>query len=67
MLLSVQIRDMKDVRVGAETDLLRKKGKKGQDHLYFSVIAGTRELNFEAANRDERDWFVAGFRALMQG
>lgn len=62
---SIKIRDVKDVRTGMETDMLRKKGKKGQDHLYFSVIAGSKELNFEAANREERDWFVSGFRAIM--
>jgi hypothetical protein len=62
-----QVRDLKKVLEGQSTDLLRRKGKASNKDLYFSLVTASRDLNFEAASKEERDWFVAGFRAIVQG
>ncbi len=62
----LQISEVHSVSAGQSTDLLRKKGKPAKADLYFSLHTPARELCFEATSPAQRDWLVAGFKAIMR-
>ncbi|KAL0223369.1 hypothetical protein P9112_002759 [Eukaryota sp. TZLM1-RC] len=55
-----------DVCVGQTTAIFRRRsGNPGRENLSFSLIAGDRTLDLEAASEEERDSWVEAFRYLV--
>ncbi|KAL0242568.1 hypothetical protein GEMRC1_005131 [Eukaryota sp. GEM-RC1] len=63
---SMQVASITDVVVGQTTSVFRRRsGNPGREALSFSVIAGERTLDVEAASEEDRDLWVDSFRYLV--
>lgn len=61
----MNIGDIKLVLKGAETEVLKRSGKKGKEGLYFSLVARDRGLDLECASSQERDALFTQFKRII--
>ena len=65
---SVRMKDIMTVSLGIKSDVLRRLGTSKNSDLYLSLqcASGTRNLDIEAKDREQRNYLAIGFKLLLK-
>jgi hypothetical protein len=65
---SVRMKDIMTVSLGIKSDVLRRHGTSKNSDLYLSLqcASGTRNLDIEAKDREQRNYLASGFNLLLK-